>query len=417
MAYIEIVGGRPLYGEITVQGSKNAVLPMLAACVLCQGTVRINGCPKIYDVFHMIKLLEHIGFVVYWEDNSVIIQGERITTHVMQEEYAQTMRSSIIMLGPMLGRVGSVDIAYPGGCSIGMRPIDIHLKALAKMNVLVEEGEQSLTCKTKQLLGEEIELSFPSVGATENVILAAVLAKGKTILHNAAKEPEIIELCSFLKKMGANICGEGTQTVEIVGVTALQGIEYTLMSDRIVAGTYLAAVAGCQGELVLHADCANQLEEVFETFQAMGAELTQSTNEIVCKMNKRPNAIDLLRTRPYPGFPTDMQSQVMAVLSIAKGSSLLIENIFENRFQIVSELEKMGANIAIEGRSACIYGETQLTGNTVYAPDLRGGAALVIAGLLAKGKTRLYNIDYIYRGYEDFIQSMKSVGANISRIE
>lgn len=414
MAVLKIEGGKQLYGEVQVQGSKNAILPMLAACILCKDFVRISHCPKISDVYSMIHLLENLGCITHWEDNAIVIDARVLHSSKLVEKHARVMRSSIILAGAMLGREGKVEISYPGGCSIGARPINLHLNAFEKMNVHIEENEENILCETSGLKGEDIELDFPSVGATENIILAAVLADGVTTIRNAAREPEIIELCRFLRKMGASIIGDGTDVILIKGVTSLHGVDYQVMCDRIVLGTYIAAVAGAGGEAELKVNCVSQLDEVCNVYKQMGVAMRKTDTGIYVQSSGRLNKVDLIRTRPYPGFPTDMQSQTMAALTKAKGTSIIIENLFESRYKTVDELSKMGASITVEGRAAIIHGVEALTGAAVEAKDLRGGAALLIAGCMAKGLTTISSIQYIERGYEDVVECYRKLNVNIS---
>lgn len=414
MAFIEVQGGKKLSGELTIQGSKNAVLPMLAACILCKEPVEIANCPRIKDVFAMIDLLESVGCKTDWENNTLCIEAKEIVTTEISQQYTNRMRSSVLCLGSMLGRMGEVSIAYPGGCSIGARPIDIHLNCMKKMNIWVEEEECQIACRTHRLEGAIMELYYPSVGATENLILCAVFAKGTTKLIGAAREPEIQEFCSFLRSMGAKISGEETGNIVVEGVRRLHGIRYTLGFDRIVAGTYMAAVAGVGGEAFFHMNgMMSQLDAVSEVLQEMGVVIQKREEGIFIKSTERLKNIGLIRTKPYPGFPTDMQSQIMAVSSRAEGSMILIENVFEGRFRTVKELKKMGAHITVMGRAAIISGTKTLIGTEVECPDLRGGAALVIAGLMGIGTTKIHNIEYMERGYEDICGCMQSLGADI----
>lgn len=414
MAVLKIEGGKRLYGEVDVQGSKNAILPMLAACILCRDLVRISHCPKISDVYSMIHLLESLGCNVQWEDNAVVIDARVISSTKLIEQHARVMRSSIVLVGAMLGREGIVEISYPGGCSIGARPINLHLNAFRKMNVKIMESQENILCETCGLKGEEIELDFPSVGATENVILAAVLANGVTTIKNAAKEPEIMELCRFLRKMGASIIGDGTDVILVRGVSSLHGVDYQVMCDRIVLGTYIAAIAAAGGEADIKVNCVSQLDEVCKVYQLMGVVIRPTEEGLYVQSSGRLNKIDLIRTRPYPGFPTDMQSQTMAALTKAKGTSVIIENLFEGRFKTVDELRKMGASIMVEGRAAIIQGVDALTGANVEAKDLRGGAALLIAGCMAEGITKITDIQYIQRGYENIVECYRKLHVNIS---
>ena len=413
MAYIEVIGGKHLHGELNIHGSKNAVLPILAASVMHKGITKINYCPKISDVFSMIKLMESIGCNITWEGSSVIVDASNLSSNVVSETYVSAMRSSIILMGALIAREHSVTISYPGGCSIGKRPIDLHIKAMEKLQVYVDDNNETIICQTKELVGTYIKFDFPSVGATENTILAATMANGITILDNVAKEPEIIELCRFLNSMGANIVGAGTDQIKIQGVTSFHDVEYSLVSDRIVMGTYMTAVAGTGGDITLRGRCCLENIAVVNILRRMGCRIGMGDDYINICSYERPKAIDVLQTEPYPGFPTDMQSQFMSVLAIAKGNSLMVENIFESRYKNVEELRKMGANIYTNGKVALIMGVDSLNGADVNAYDLRGGAALVIAGLLAQNRSRITGIEYIERGYEDISGDLLKLGADI----
>lgn len=417
MTYVQVTGGKKLHGDIEVQGSKNAVLPILAASVLHNGVTTIHHCPEISDVQCMIRILDSIGCKVKKEGSTIIVDATQLNNYRIPDEFVARMRSSIILLGPLLGRQHFVTISYPGGCTIGARPIDLHVKGLKRLNADIIEANDLLTCMTTKLLGSEIRLDFPSVGATENILLAAILAEGTTIITNAAKEPEIDELCEFLTCMGAKIDGIGTGTIIVRGVSSLHDCEYTVKADRIVTGTYMAAVAATGGKITLRGAVKEHLEEVIGVVNRMGC-VTQASSEGITVIQKsRPNAYDLLRTKSYPGFPTDLQSQVMAALTIAKGNSILIENIFEARYKIVKELVKMGANIEVDGKIAIVRGVSSLHGESVKAYELRGGAALIIAGLIAKGTTDVHSIEYILRGYEDICRDLQMLGATVNYIE
>lgn len=416
MDWIEVVGGKHLHGEVEIQGSKNAVLPILAACILNKGVSIINHCPRIKDVFHMLKILEGIGCTVSFDKNTIIVDSSNLKTSVLAANYVGSMRSSIILLGSMISRMKQVTISYPGGCSIGARPIDMHFKALRDMNINIDEDEEYIYCNTNQIKGNQITLRFPSVGATENIILAAVLANGTTVIYNAAKEPEIVELCQFLRCMGAIIEGDGTDKISIQGVLELHDVEYTVSADRIVTGTYMAAVAAAGGNVTIKSDCMLQLDSTISSIREIGCkvECFKDYLNIVSNSNKKP--ISMLKTSPYPGFPTDMQSQIMAVLIQAKGISTLEENIFESRYHNVNELKKMGADIELDGSKAIIKGKEHIYAAEVSAHDLRGGAGLVIAGLLAIGKTKITGIEYIERGYEDICKDLYCIGADIRKV-
>lgn len=415
MAFIEIAGGKQLNGEVNIQGSKNAVLPILAATLLVNGTTKLNHCPKILDVYHMIKILEAIGCSVIWENTSLIIDTTKLNTSIVPDDLVKKMRSSIILMGALLGRTQTVTISYPGGCTIGARPIDFHLNAFRKMNVALKEGDGLIDCTSTGIRGADINLEFPSVGATENTILAAVLATGKTRIYNAAKEPEISELCKYLIAAGAKITGAGTNRIEIIGVDDLYDVEYTAGSDRIVAGTYLAAVAGTGGEAVLKNTRCGDLQIVTQVLREAGCNILCGEDYIIISSYGRLKPIPFIRTMPYPGFPTDMQSQIMSALTTATGTSRIEEDIFEGRYQNVIEQKKFGADIQVDGREAVINGVPLLKGCEVFASELRGGAALVIAGLMAKGKTILNNPNFIERGYEDICRDLRELGADIKK--
>lgn len=413
MSKIEVIGGKHLHGEIEIQGSKNAALPILAGCILNKGVSKINHCPKIQDVLYMNKILESVGCKIFFDRNTLVIDAGIIDSDVIPEQYVGTMRSSIILLGSMLGRMKHVTIAYPGGCSIGARPIDIHLDALRKMNIEIAEEENVIHCKTDKIIGADIQFRFPSVGATENIILAAVLAEGVTIIRNAAMEPEIIELCRYLKSLGAKIEGEGTQKIRIEGVEKLHDTEYTVVSDRIVTGTYMAALAAAGGSISLKTDCMEQILSTTWVMRKIGCEVETGGDYLTISSEGRKQGIQNLKTEPYPGFPTDMQSQIMAILIHANGVSTIYEEIFESRFKTADEFMKMGAKIEIDDRIATIHGVDKIHGTDLMAFDLRGGAALVVAALLAEGRSIISGSEYIERGYEDICSDLRNLGADI----
>jgi UDP-N-acetylglucosamine 1-carboxyvinyltransferase len=418
MGKYSIIGGYSLNGELEIQGSKNAVLPVLAATILNKGTTYIHNCPKILDVYNMLKILENIGCVATWEKNTLIIDSSVITSNEITEKYVQMMRSSIILLGAALGRLKNVNISFPGGCSIGVRPIDLHLKAIKQMNVDVDEEYGYIICKTDQIEGANIHLDYPSVGATENVMLTAVLSKGITTIQNAAKEPEIIELQRFLNKMGAKVSGAGTDCIVVEGVSKLiNNVEYRVMPDRIVAGTYMVATAVTNGDVLFKNINKSHIDSVISKVIEMGCKVDYYDNDIRVYAPERIKSIDLISTQPYPGFPTDMQAQIMSCLTIAKGTSVISETIFESRYKHVPELNKMGANIITEGRTAILKGVNRLRAAEVFAMDLRGGAALVIAGLNAEGKTIVNNAFHIQRGYEAIEKDLNLLGANVEYTE
>ncbi|MDF2820751.1 MAG: UDP-N-acetylglucosamine 1-carboxyvinyltransferase [Clostridiales bacterium] len=400
-------------GELTVQGAKNAVLPVLAGTILNKGISIINNCPQIIDVKCMVKILTSVGCIVKWEGSTIIVDASNINNTMVPEEYVREMRSSIIMLGAMLAREKIVSISYPGGCSIGIRPIDIHLKAMKKLNVSIEEVNGFIECDATNMVGDTVTFEYPSVGATENIMLLSIFSEGITKINNPAKEPEIVELQNFLNSMGADINGAGTDQILIRGVSKLHDTEYTIMTDRIVAGTYMAATAITSGEVLLKGDIAQYTESIMDKFIEMGCILKKYKEGVLFKAPKRLTPVDKIVTRPYPGFPTDMQSQIMSALTVAEGTSVIVESVFEARYKNVDELTRMGANIYTSGNVAVIRGVKKLQGALVSARELRGGASLIIAGLAADGITIVENPHYILRGYEDIVRDLGSLGAKI----
>lgn len=418
MSSIEVIGGEQLKGELKIQGSKNAALPVIAATILNKGISVLKNCPKILDVFHMVKILEELGCKASWEDNTLIVDSSKADVTHVSEESVRKMRSSILYLGAVLGRFHEVTIAYPGGCSIGERPIDYHLNAIKKLNVtqdFLNEDKSVIYCHTDKIIGNDVFLEFPSVGATQNIILTAVYAEGTTRIYNAAREPEVVEVCNYLIEAGARICGKGTAFIEIEGVKNLHDVEYTLSTDRIVAGTYMSAVVAAGGNVTLVDTPVRHMESTIRILRKTGC-LIEITNDRVKIISKhRPKAVNFIRTQPYPGYPTDMQSQLMSVLCKADGISTIHEQIFEYRYHNVNELKKMGAIIEVEEETnkAVITGVNQLHGALVQAHDLRGGAALAIAGLAAEGTTVVTEAINIERGYEDICRDFSAMGAKI----
>lgn len=414
MDSIHIYGGNFLRGETKIQGSKNAALPILAASLLIKGTSVIKNCPRIADVYHMQNLLQELGCFVSWAGSTVTVNALHVNDNRMSGESVTRMRSSVMLLGAMLGRLGDVTMAYPGGCVIGSRPIDIHLSALRDMGVEIEEQEQLFTAKAKKLQGTELHLPFPSVGATENIILASVTAEGITVLHGAAKEPEIEALCGFLKEAGADIEGVGGSSLIIKGVEELHEAKYAVPADRIVTGTYLMAALAAGGSIFLENAPAEQLTAVLETAEKMGGCVTVNEEGVGIDVIHKLKALPYLKTEVYPGFPTDLQSPLMAALSLSQGQSIIEENIFENRFRIVDDLQRMGAEIEVVKNKAYINGVETLRGMDVEAEELRGGAALVVAGLAAEGKSVVRNRHFIERGYENICKDLRNLGADIN---
>ena len=415
MEYFEITGGTPLHGSITLQGSKNAALPLMAASILHPGRTTLHHVPAIRDVDVMIEILENIGCTVQKDNGTLIIDAAKAEHFEVAASLGERMRSTIILLGSMLGRAGRAKMPFPGGCIIGMRPIDIHITSLGKMGAVFEETDGMLCAVTDGLCGSRIHLRFPSVGATENVILAAVYARGRTRIENCAKEPEIAELCRFLREKGAKIEGEGTSCILVEGVSHLRDSTYMLMPDRIVAGTYLFAAAATRGEICLEGMRPSDMESVLDVLGRMGAVYENREDGFYLDGRKAINPLPVVCTETYPGFPTDLQSQLLATLCVARGRSVIRGCIFEERFRIAPWLNRMGADVTTDGREAVIEGKAHLSGQMVKAQELRGGAALVIAALMAQGITRVYGSAFIERGYEDLAGDLRKLGAVISK--
>ncbi len=416
MDSIIITGGKRLSGEIDVQGSKNSSLPILAATVLINGVSVIHNCPYLSDVDAAIDILRHLGCTVKRENHTLIVDSRNISEYEIPDSLMREMRSSIVFLGSVLGRTGRAVLSSPGGCEIGLRPIDLHLSSLRKLGTVIDETGGKISCRKETHCTQGIiSLSFPSVGATENIILASALGKGRTVILNAAREPEISDLAAFLNKAGCRI-EVGTQgTVVIDGADRLGNCEHTVISDRIAALTYLCAAGTAGGDLLLKNVNSSDFLSVLPVFEAAGCTVKNGKNFVRLAMNRRPRAIRDIRTMPYPGFPTDAQAPMMAMTSIAEGTSVIVENIFESRYKHVGELKKMGARINVEGRVAVIDGVEKLCGAKVESSDLRGGSALVVAGLAAEGTTTVGNISHIDRGYEKIEDYLKMVGADIKR--
>ena len=413
MGSLSIKGGRPLIGEVAVQGSKNGALPLLTASLLICGKTVLHNCPRIKDIEAMTQLLETIGCVITVEGNTITIDATQICdTHCPQKQ-VQAMRSSIMLLGPLLGRCKSVCMNRPGGCVIGARPTDIHEAALCQMNVCFETRQDTIMAYTTRLKGAEIHLPFPSVGATENVIMAAVLADGVTRLKNAAREPEIQMLCDFLSRAGAKIRGAGESEIEIRGVKQLHEVSMKIMPDRIVAGTYLLAGAATRGHIILKNAPCSHLDALIQVLRQMGAGVIADDEILYMDAEDAVRPVEYLQTQVYPGFPTDLQSMLLATLTIARGESILVEQIFEDRFKIVPELCKMGAQIEQDGSRVLVKGQECLFGSNLTACELRGGAALVIAALAAKGESVITGGDYIARGYENISRDLQCLHADI----
>ena len=413
MSCLEINGGRSLYGTVSVQGSKNAVLPMMAAALLNKGITVIKNVPYILDVCYMIKIMNALGCRVKYEQGTLTMDASCLTANELPLMWAGKMRSSIMLLGALIGRCREAVTYYPGGCSIGARPIDLHIEGLRKLGVtFLFEGDR-IEAKAEKLTGAQIVLPFPSVGATENILLAAVNAEGVTCIRGAAREPEIVELCGMLNQMGALISGVGSDTLMVHGTDCFRDCLVKASGDRIVAATYLMTAAACRGEVMLTGAPSAYMQSSLAVLRQMGCLIRQEAERIVICADKAPLPIPYTKTAPYPGFPTDVQSQLMAVLCFSEGTSVIEEAIFEGRFNTAWELKKMGADIIIEGRLAVIHAGTPLRGTCVEAKDLRGGAALVIAGLAAEGRTQIQSCHHIFRGYAGIEFDLQQLGADI----
>lgn len=411
-----IKGGTALNGVVKIPTAKNALLPILACSIMCDGVVVINDCSRYTDVNYMVKILTELGAKCSFENNCLIIDSSCADKFFISEEYTKKVRSSIFMLGPLIARFKHAKVAYPGGCNIGTRPIDLHIKGLQSLNVKIEEKHGYIFCDATNILSGEVHLDFPSVGATENIIMASVFSKGTTTIYNAAKEPEIEDLQNFINAMGGKVCGAGTSTITIEGVKNLHGITYTPISDRIITGTYLIACAAASGKVCLTNTNPNHNTALISKLKQSGCKMQIKNDKITLEATHRLKSISKIETLPYPGFPTDLQSQILTLQTISKGTSVIIENLFETRFKIYTELTKMGADIIIKDRMALINGVKALYGANVTAPDLRSGAGLIIAGICAEGYTIINDIYHIDRGYLKIENDLNLLGADIKRL-
>lgn len=419
MERLIITGGLRLSGEVKISGAKNAVLKLMAASLLAENECIIRNVPQIKDVLTMVEVLRGLGAEVSWADQAVLrIKPKNISFYSAPDELVKEMRASVQVMGPLLTKVKKVKLFQPGGCVIGQRPIDLHLKGFQALGAEVVEEHGYVYVQVDQLRGADIHLDFPSVGATENIMAAAILAEGTTIIRNAAKEPEIIEEQNFYNRLGAKIRGAGTDMIRIEGVPALRPnvIDYTVIPDRIEAGTFMLAAAITSGDITVNDVIPEHIEALTAKLREAGAEISVKDESIRVKMKKKISPIDVV-VLPYPGFPTDIQPQMTATLTLASGTSLLTENVFGGRFRYVDELVRMGANIRVEGRSAIVKGAPRLTGAAVVAPDLRAGAALVLAGMAAEGETVLEGVQFIDRGYERIEDKLNSLGAEVKRVQ
>ncbi|WP_347489454.1 UDP-N-acetylglucosamine 1-carboxyvinyltransferase [Desulfoscipio sp. XC116] len=412
-----INGGRPLRGKVRVSGAKNASLAILCATIMAGDEVVLENIPDISDVRVVLEIIKHIGSEVIWlsESSLRIIAPTRIAADPPCD-LVKKLRASNLLLGPMLARFGYARVSLPGGCNIGVRPMDLHFKGLAGMGAQIDlDGGFAVGKITRRLKGARIYLDFPSVGATENIIMAACLAEGQTVLENVAKEPEIVDLANFLNCLGAKVRGAGTDVIKVEGVSQLGGcVRYAVIPDRIESGTFMVAAAATRGHLVLENVIPLHVEPICAKLREAGVEVHEDNDMLTVNATGELKPVDI-KTMPYPGFPTDMQSQMMAFLSTVKGTSIIIENIFENRFQIADELKRMGANIKVEGRMAVVEGVANLCGTRIKATDLRAGAALVIAALMARGQTEICNTHFIDRGYHMLEEKLSNLGVEIKR--
>ena len=417
MEKLVITGGTPLKGEVTISGAKNAAVALLPATLLINGICTINNLPNISDVKIYCEILEALGAKITWKSqNEITIDTRNITTTEAPLDLTSKFRASYYIIGAMLGRKGSVSVGMPGGCKLGARPIDQHIKGFEALGAEVETTHGKIVAKAKKLVGNTIYMDITSVGATINIMLAAVLAKGTTIIDNAAKEPHIVDVANFLNTMGADIRGAGTDTIKVIGKKELKGnATYSVVPDQIEAGTFMVAAVASKGDITLKNCITKHLECITAKIIEVGGVIEDYGDSIRVYCKNRPNKANI-KTLPYPGFPTDMQSQMGVLLSIADGTSIINESIWESRFQYTDELIKMGANIIANGKTAVFEGVEELVGAPVYAPDLRAAAALVVAGIIAKGKTEIYNLEYLDRGYENLEEKFRNLGAKIERV-
>ncbi|WP_027364364.1 UDP-N-acetylglucosamine 1-carboxyvinyltransferase [Desulfotruncus alcoholivorax] len=415
MTKLVIRGGKPLYGKIRVSGSKNAVLPIIAACLLPGSPCILEDVPDLADVHIICRVLETLGAGITWLDSSTLIiePPEKPGTEAPYE-FVRKMRASFLVMGPLLARTGIASISLPGGCAIGSRPVDLHLKGFSTLGARIEHGYGSVLAEAgvNGLKGDRIYLDFPSVGATENIMMAAVMADGQTIIENAAEEPEVVDLANFINAMGGKIKGAGTKVIRINGVKELHGVTHPVIPDRIEAGTYMVAGAITGGDITVENVILDHLKPVTAKLKEMGIQVQELENGVRVTASEQYHAVDV-KTMPYPGFPTDMQPQMMALMTGARGTGIITETVFENRFMHVGELKRMGARIKVEGRMAVTEGPVRLTGAYVKSTDLRAGAAMVLAGLSARGETVVGNIEHIMRGYEKLTEKLKAVGADL----
>lgn len=416
MDALRIRGGKRLLGEATVHSAKNAVLPIMAASILTGEETVLEACPRLSDIAFMGDILTTLGCKVHSGGGNLSIDPAGLNGYEMPDELAKKIRSSIFLLGPILARFRKATVTLPGGCEIGLRPIDLHLSGLRQLGVRIHDEGGVIHCDGRNMRAGTVHFDYPSVGATENAMMASVLLKGETSLHNVAREPEIIDLQNFLNRMGAKVSGAGTHTLTVQGVSKLQGVRYRPMPDRIVAGTLLAAAAITGGSVRLWNAPVRDMYAVTAKLREMGCVLIEQPTSIAIHAPERLTAFPCLQTQPHPGFPTDMQVQMLALATVAKGTSIVVENVFENRFTHAGDLNRMGANVLINGRTAVVQGVESLYGAKVTARDLRGGAALTIAGLAARGESLVEHAELIDRGYEGLETAFQALGADVCRV-
>ena len=415
MDQIRIIGGTPLKGAVEVSGAKNAALPILAASLLGGGECVIDHVPQVRDLVTMAKLLALLGVEVQTEGGRVMLEASKVQSIEAPYDLVKTMRASILVLGPLLTRLGEAKVSLPGGCAIGTRPVSLHLKGLAMMGAEIQVEHGYIHAKASRLKGARIDLDFPTVTGTENLIMAACLAEGTTSLHHVAREPEISDLCAFLIKRGAKILGAGTDTITIEGVSELHGATHWVMPDRVEAGTFVMAGAITGGDVMIKGCVTDHLGNMFTKIQEMGVELTENAEGVRVRRPDPLQAVEV-KTLPYPGFPTDLQAQMMALMSVAEGTSVMTETIFEGRFLHVPELHRMGALIEVDGPHAVVKGTPALTGAEVMASDLRASAGLVLAGLAAEGETTVSRVYHLDRGYERLEEKLQALGGHVQRV-
>ena len=409
-----VTGGSPLDGTVEISGAKNSALKLMAAALLADGRTTLRNVPKIQDCSTMVEVLEHLGVVCGWDDGALVLETAGVRPVETPYELVSRMRASILVLGPLLATFGTAKVAMPGGCNIGSRAIDLHIRGLEKMGARFHSEHGFLIGETKGLRGAVVNLDFPSVGATENVLMAAVAAKGTTVIENAAREPELVDLADLLSEMGARIDGVGTPTIEIEGVEGFGPVDHTVIPDRVEAGTFAIAACATGGRVVLDGARSDHLDLVLSKLADAGADVLATEGGVAVSMGSRPRCVDLV-TLPYPGFPTDLQPQMMALLAAAEGTSIVTENVFESRFMFVDELNRMGADIRTEGHHAVLRGVGRLSAAPVRALDIRAGAAMVVAALSADGVTEIENMYHVDRGYQDFEAKLTTLGAVLRR--